>query len=128
MEEDRVLREYVGLAFWEILSHYADDYLLICDCKRIYQLTSMAYDPRQNSWFKFLVHHLNFKPQQFILQLNSKFYTLLLDFTSLENVFTLVFWLFNSTFVFGLARCRFSTRFVNYYIVEPCNFQLDAVN
>ena len=63
------------------------------------------------SSFKFSTSTINFTAEFKI------FYTLLLDFTSLENMFTLVFWLFNSTFVhvFDLARCTFSTRFVKLH-------------
>ena len=71
-----------------------------------------------NCSFKFL----NFKT--WILQLNSIFYTLPLKFTSLENVFTLVFYLLNSIFLFDLAPCTLSSRFVKLHCQE-CNFQLD---
>ena len=41
--------------------------------------------------------------------------TLPFEFTSLKNVFTLVVQLLNSTFLFDLARCTFSTRFVKLH-------------
>ena len=57
-----------------------------------------------------------------MLQLNSIFYTLPLEFTSLENVFTLVVYLLNSPFLFDLVRCTFSQRDKQIFI--HCYFLL----
>ena len=77
-----------------------------------------------------------FNFNDWISQLSLKFYTVLLDFKSLEDDFHLSFHFLNSTFVFDIPRCTFATRCVKI-TVEPfifdsthCklhigNFQLD---
>ena len=49
----------------------------------------MGYDPRQNSCFKFQVVDLNFELQHF--NFTAEFKNSHLEFTLLENVFTIVF-------------------------------------
>ena len=60
----------------------------------------------------FQLQNLNFTAEFNILDSSFRVHVL---HTSLENVFTLVFQLLNSTFLFNLASCTFSTCFVKLH-------------
>ena len=77
-------------------------------------LVSMKNDPRQNSWFE--LQHLNFTAEFKILHF----------FSSLENNFTLT--LLNSTFLFDLARCTFSTSYVQSHTSQTMQFSTRRTN
>ena len=73
---------------------------------------------------KFIVWILTTSSKFLTSTIELKFYTLLLDLTSLEDVFFLTsFRFFNSTFVFDIPRCTFSTRFVKSF-----HFRLDTMS
>ena len=74
-----------------------------------------------NLFFQNLKIFCHFNCNDWILQLCLEFYTLVLDFTS-KMCFPLIFPFFNSTFVFDILRCTFSTRFVKI-TVEPLIFE-----
>ena len=61
-----------------------------------------------NCSFKISTSTVNFKAEFNILHSSFRIH-------SLESVFTLVFKLLNSTFLFDLVRCTFSTRQTNFY-------------